>query len=64
MDKPREAFVQYSETAVLDAKQVCEALQISLATLDRLDLPTVYLGKRSRRYVWRQVLKVLEERAQ
>ena len=53
----------YGETDVLDAKQVCEALHISKATLDRLDLPTIYIGKRSRRYSWRQVLATLEGRA-
>jgi len=55
---------QFIETAILDAKMMCEALGISMSTLNRLDyLPTVYLGSRSRRYVWRQVLAVLEERA-
>lgn len=56
--------VSYPEDTVLTARQVAEALQISKRTLDKMDyLPTIYLGKRSRRYRWGSVLRVLEERA-
>lgn len=53
----------FPETAVLDKAQVCEALGISERQLERLDLPAVYLGDRTPRYIWRQVLAVLEDRA-
>jgi hypothetical protein len=52
----------YPSDAVLTAKEVCDALKISLATLDRINLPTIYIGTRSRRYSWRQVLQTLEGR--
>jgi predicted DNA-binding transcriptional regulator AlpA len=53
----------YPETAVLSSQQVCEALGISRTTLWRLNLPSVKLGARTRRYVWRQILAVLEDRS-
>lgn len=54
--------VQYIETAVLDAKQVCAALGVSMATPNRLALPTIYLGERSRRWIWGDVLSALRKR--
>lgn len=53
----------YPETAVLDKAQVCKALGISERQLERLELPIVYLGERTPRYIWRQVLAALEEQA-
>ena len=53
--------VSYPETAVLDTKQVCDALGISRTTLWRRGIPCSYaLGVRKPRYVWRQVLAMLE----
>jgi len=42
---------------------LADALGVSVDRLDELDLPSVELGRSSRRYVWRQILRVLEERA-
>jgi hypothetical protein len=53
----------HAETDVLDSKEMCDALKVSIATLNRMDLPTVYLGKRSRRWVWGQVLECLKGKA-
>jgi hypothetical protein len=53
--------VQYIETAVLDSKQICAALGVSMATLNRLNLPTIYLGERSRRWIWGDVLNALRK---
>ena len=54
----------YPETAVLSPTQLADALGVSPERVDELDLPCVELGRNTRRYVWRQVLKVLEERAE
>lgn len=49
--------------AVLTAQQLAAALQVSVRTIERMDLPAVYFGRRTRRYIWGQVLDVLKERA-
>ena len=59
----RRPSVVYAETTILDKGQVCEALGISERQLERLSLPTIYLGNRTPRYLWRQVLATLEEQA-
>lgn len=59
----RSPSAVYPETAVLDKRQVCEALGISERQLERLELPRVYLGNNTPRYIWRQVLATLEEQA-
>lgn len=51
---------------VLTPQQLAERLQLSVATVDRMDLPTIYCGqgrKRARRFVWGQVIRALEARA-
>jgi len=54
----------YSATDVLDSEQMCGWLQVSIATLNKMDLPTIYLGKRSRRWIVGQVLECLRGRAE
>lgn len=53
----------YPETAVVTIEQLACALQISVRQAERLNLPAVYLGTRTRRYVWGQVLETLRQRA-
>jgi hypothetical protein len=51
---------------VLTPAQLAERLQVSVRTVERMDLPTVYCGRgklRARRYVWGQIVRTLEERA-
>jgi hypothetical protein len=55
--------VAHSRESVLTIKEVAAALRVSVRTVERSDLPTVYLGGRTRRYVWGQVLDVLTSRA-
>jgi hypothetical protein len=55
--------VAYPETAVLDKQQLAAALGISERQIDRLDLPCVYLGTQTPRWVWGQVLALLKENA-
>lgn len=49
--------------AVLTIEQLAEALQTSTRQIEKSDLPTVYLGKRQRRYIYGQVLDALRSRA-
>lgn len=51
---------------VLTIDQLAKRLQVSVRTVERMDLPTVYCGRgklRARRYVWGQIVRTLEERA-
>jgi hypothetical protein len=52
---PRDAVVTIAEAAA--------ALRVSVRQVQRMDLPTIYIG-RSPRFLWSQVLDVLAERAQ
>ena len=61
--RSRHPRVLYPETAVLSPTQLADALGVSVDRLDELDLPSVELGRSSRRYVWRMILRVLEERS-
>lgn len=53
----------YPRDAVLTVKQLAEALGVSVRTVERMDVPTIYIGKRTRRFIWGQVLDVLAQRA-
>lgn len=57
------APVSYPRETVLTKAEVAAALRVSERSVDRMDLPTVYLGHRTVRYVWGQVLDTLAERA-
>lgn len=57
---PRAVF---PESAVLNAQQLADAIGVSVDTIEKMDLPCFYAGTRTKRYVWRQVLAILEERA-
>ena len=57
---PRAVF---PETAILNIEMLADALGVSEDTVEKMDLPCFYAGKRTKRFVYRQVLRVLEERA-
>ena len=59
---PIEELPQYSREAMLTVDEVAKVLRISTRQVERLDLPTVYLG-RARRYIWGQVFEALASRA-
>ncbi len=63
VDRDLRPVVAYPETAVLDKQQLAAGLGISERQVERLDLPCVYLGPKSPRWVWGQVLEILRERA-
>lgn len=54
----------YPPEAVLTAREVAAWLQVSLRTLERLDIPTVMLGTRTRRYLASEVLRYLSKRSE
>jgi hypothetical protein len=55
--------ITYSRDAVVTIEQVAAALQVSIRTVERMDLKTLYIGTRTRRYIWGMVLDSLAERA-
>lgn len=55
-------FVPHRD-AVLTIDQLALALQTTVRQVERSDLPTVYLGKRQRRFLYGQVLDTLAGRA-
>jgi hypothetical protein len=56
--------ITYPRDVLLTIEEVAAALRVGVRTVERMDLPTVYCGRRTRRYVWGQVLDTLTERAQ
>jgi len=53
----------YPRDAVLDVRQVALGLGVSVRSVERADLPTIYIG-RLKRYLWSKVLDTLSERSQ
>lgn len=51
--------------AILTVDQLATVLQLSVRSIERMDLPTVYCGKgnKLRRYIYGQVLDIMRERA-
>ncbi len=58
-----QVLVTFPREAVLTIEQVAAGLGVSTRTVERADLPTIYLGTRTRRFLWGQVLDALAERA-
>ena len=61
---PMPAPITYPRDAIVTVEQVAAALQVSVKTVQRMDLPTIYIGRRTARYLWGAVLDILAERAQ
>lgn len=57
-----EQPITYPRDAVLTHDEVASALRVSPRTLERMDLPTVYIGPRIRRYLWGEVLDALAKK--
>jgi hypothetical protein len=58
-----EKVKAYPAEAVLDIEQVAEWLQISKRQAERLKIPCLYLGTRTRRFRGKDVLDYLEKKA-
>jgi hypothetical protein len=56
--------ITYPRDAVVTIDEVAAALRVSVRTVERMDLPTVYCGRKTRRYVWGQLLDAFVERAE
>lgn len=57
--------IVYDRDAVLTITQLAEVLQVSVRTIERMDLPTVYIGRgKLRRYIFGQIIETLTARAQ
>ena len=52
----------YPETAVLELAHVAQWLRISERQVERLDIPFSLLGKRTKRYLARDVIAYLERK--
>lgn len=63
MSDPLQAPICYPRDSILTTQQVARALAVSVRTVERLDLPTVYLGGRLKRFLWGRVLDTLDSRA-
>lgn len=61
-EKKPFAVCSYPETAILDLSHVAEWLNISERQVERLDIPFALLGKRTKRYLARDVLAYLEKK--
>lgn len=56
-------LVAYTAESVLTIEQVAAWLQISKRQAERLKIPCVYLGTRTRRFIGRDVLAFLQSKA-
>lgn len=53
------AVIAYPETAILELEHVAAWLRISERQVERLDIPFALLGKRTKRYLARDVIEYL-----
>ena len=61
-DKEIRPVVTFPPDAILEPAHVSAALGVSEEVVGKMDLPCFYAGKKPR-FVWRQVLDCLEQRA-
>lgn len=59
----RKVAISYQPESVLTIEQVADWLQISKRAAERLHIPCVYLGTRTRRFIGKDVLAFLESKA-
>lgn len=62
MNKRKDAAVSYPPEAVLNIRQLADWLQVGESTVERLDIPSVFLGTRTKRWIGKDVLAYLEQR--
>lgn len=60
VERKRPNLAQFSRETVLDAEQCADWLGCSVDTLERADVPTAFLGSRTRLYVAGAVLDFLD----
>ena len=59
-DESDGPVIAYPENAVLEIGHVAAWLRVSERTVERLDIPFALLGKRTKRYLARDVIAYLE----
>lgn len=65
MPDPKEIDPKaYPAHAVLTIKQVAEWLQVGVRSVERMNIPCVMLGTRTRRFVAKDVLRYLDRRTE
>lgn len=52
----------YPDSAILTARQVAEWIGVSMRKFERMDVPCIYLGTKTRRYLAKDVIRWLEAR--
>jgi hypothetical protein len=55
--------IVFPRDAVVTIDEVAAALRVSVRTVERMHLPTIYCGARTRRYLWGNILATLEAQA-
>lgn len=60
--KSDSPVVSHPPEAVLEIKHVAEWLRMGVRSVEKLDIPCVFLGTRSKRYIGKDVLDYLEKR--
>jgi hypothetical protein len=69
MSRPKKITVTvdelpaYSRDALLTIQEVAQALRCSVRTVERADLPTIYVGRHTRRFHWGTVIDTLVSKA-
>lgn len=62
--RPRKSQTNaYPPDTFMRIDELAKALGVSRRTIEKNDLPTIYFGKRTKRYCWGQVVEVLKARA-
>ena len=61
--EPMTTPITYPREALLTIEEMAAVLRVSVRTVERMDLPTVYCGPKNRRYLYGQVIDILRERA-
>lgn len=56
------APIAYDPNAVLEIEHVARWLRVSVRTVERLDVPCIYLGDRTKRYLARHVIEYLDRK--
>lgn len=57
-----EPVFAYPETAILEIAHVAAWLRVSERSVERLDIPFTLLGKRTKRYLARDVIEYMTKR--
>lgn len=60
--KSQSPVLSYPPEAILELKHVADWLRVGERTAEKLDIPCVFLGTRTKRYLGKDVLAYLDKR--